>query len=220
MLERALTRPLPRSVVFPGTGKGALDVDEHPRVEYMRRAKQAGFRTSVVHLICPLEVARSRNNTRQRQLPDSLVESTREGSKRLYKQLSAVCDQHAEHDVSAHKLKFRGRSASVDLGNGLMKDACFADEDQDVGRSRISLQDNDLAIASHRRSPVAIIRRRACSFDGSAVLNLGGRAKRPRKSVTEAPGPASGGVSDMKLAIAAAVAAVPDVTDSDDSDGD
>ena len=111
-LEAALKSQRRRSFVCPCTGKSASDGQEHPKVAYMRRAREAGFRTRVIHLVCRVEVARTRNSTRQRQLPDELIERSRQGAQQLYEQLRGVCDMHEEHDVSAHDATYRRRNAS------------------------------------------------------------------------------------------------------------
>jgi len=115
LLEEALKSPRRQSFVLVGTGKsfGNKAPNKHPKVQLMRRATQMGFRTRVIFLHCPVDVARERNASRPRSLPDELVVSTMESSRRLYELLRAVCDVAEERDTSAHESFRRGRKASL-----------------------------------------------------------------------------------------------------------
>ena len=102
-MEEALSCQEEQSYVFPGTARNSAQSGcEASKVAYMKRAKEIGYRTRVVYLHCPIEVARARNSSRPRQLPDDIIVRTQRSAAEMYEVLKEICDEHEAHDVSAY----------------------------------------------------------------------------------------------------------------------
>jgi predicted kinase len=114
LLEEALTSTKLQSFALVGTGKSfATLTGTHPKVHLMERATALGLRTRVIFLHCPLDVARARNASRPRSLPDEVIVSSMESSRRLFELLRDVCDVSEEHDTRKHQPSRKGRRASL-----------------------------------------------------------------------------------------------------------
>ena len=114
LLEEALSSTKLQSFALVGTGKSfATLTGKHPKVHLMERAAALGLRTRVIFLHCPLDVARARNASRPRSLPDEVIASSIESSRRLFELLRDVCDVSEEHDTRKHQPSRKGRRASL-----------------------------------------------------------------------------------------------------------
>ena len=104
----------PGRYAIPGTGgTTGKDGEKSKKVQYLRRAKDAGFVTRVVLLTCSDDVALKRNARRPRQLPEEIVKSSIEAAAAAFEVLSKQCDMAQQIDVSAHKSGLRGRRMSL-----------------------------------------------------------------------------------------------------------
>ena len=90
-----------------------LDLVIRARPNQLERAAALGLRTRVIFLHCPLDVARARNASRPRSLPDEVIVSSIESSRRLFELLRDVCDVSEEHDTRKHQPSRKGRRASL-----------------------------------------------------------------------------------------------------------
>lgn len=124
-VEQALAADADGTRSFAMLGTGKLSVvrrleargEEHPKIMLLRQARSAGYRTRVVCLHCPIEVALARNASRPRALADEHVRETVLGSNALYELLRAEADACEEHDVSEHHARSRGRRASMGISD-------------------------------------------------------------------------------------------------------
>ena len=118
LMEEAITnlgKGSLKSYAFPGTGKGigtSEDATKSYKLDFLLRARAAGFRLRVIYLHCPEPVALERNASRQRQLPNDLVVSSLKHAARAYACLSHVADAAESVDVGDDDSFWHGRSAT------------------------------------------------------------------------------------------------------------
>ena len=87
----------PGRYAIPGTGgTTGKDGEKSKKVQYLRRAKDAGFVTRVVLLTCSDDVALKRNARRPRQLPEEIVKSSIEAAAAAFE----VAEQAVRHGAA------------------------------------------------------------------------------------------------------------------------
>lgn len=113
LMENALVEPGRYVIVGTGGSTGSKEGgSSSKKVEFLQRAREAGYTTRVVLLHCPTEVALERNSSRPKGLSKDIVLESLQTAHAAFLTLRNVCDEAEKIDTSTNNKDAHGRRQS------------------------------------------------------------------------------------------------------------